>query len=243
MHLDIQTARLKDRFGVDVELIKPRIPFRETIKNTKEAQGKYKRQSGGRGQYGDCWLKLEPLPRGGGFEFVNAVVGGAIPSKFIPAVKKGVQETMEAGELARYRVVDVKVTCYDGSYHDVDSSEMAFKIAGSMGFKNGFVEAKPVLLEPIYNISITVPDDFTGDVMGDISSRRGKIQGMEPQNKYQFIKAQIPLAELHKYATAIRSMTQGRGSYSMEFSHYEETPHDTQEKIIAESKAEKESEG
>ncbi|MCP4632526.1 MAG: elongation factor G [candidate division Zixibacteria bacterium] len=242
MHLDVQTGRLKERFGVDVELVKPKIPFRETIRGTKESQGKFKRQSGGRGQYGDCWLKLEPLSRGEGFEFVNAIVGGVIPSKFIPAVEKGIVEAMESGELAGYRVVDVKATCYDGSYHDVDSSEMAFKIAGSMGFKSCFNQANPVLLEPIYNVSITVPDDFTGDVMGDVSSRRGKIQGMEPSGKYQMVKAQIPLAELFKYATALRSMTQGRGTYTMEFSRYEETPHDVQEKLAAEAKAEKESE-
>jgi elongation factor G len=240
MHLDVQVARLRDRYGVDVELTKPKIPYRETIQGKSEAQGKFKRQSGGRGQYGDCWLRLEPLPRGEGFEFVDAIVGGVIPSKFIPAVEKGILEAMGDGEMAGCRVVDLKATCYDGSYHDVDSSEMAFKIAASMGFKKAFMAAKPVLLEPIYNVNITVPDDFTGDVMGDISSRRGKIQGMEPQGKYQLIKAQIPLAELHKYSTALRSLTQGRGTYSMEFSHYEETPHEIQEKIIAEHKAEKE---
>ncbi len=242
MHLDIQTSRLKERFGVEVELVKPKIPYRETIKGRAEGQGKYKRQSGGRGQYGDCWLKLEPLPRGGGLEFINAIVGGAIPSKFIPAVEKGVLEAMESGELAGYRVVDVKVTCYDGSFHEVDSSDMAFKIAGSMAFKSNFLKANPVLLEPIYNVVITVPDDFTGDVMGDISSRRGKIQGMEPAGKYQIIKAMVPLAELYKYATALRSMTQGRGTYEMEFSHYEEVPYEVQEKIAAEAKAEKEGE-
>ncbi|MBD3232343.1 MAG: elongation factor G [candidate division Zixibacteria bacterium] len=241
-HLDINTKRLKDRFGVDVDLIKPRIPFRETIKKSSEAQGKFKRQSGGRGQYGDCWLKLEPLPRGAGFEFVDAIVGGVIPSKFVPAVEKGILEAMESGELAGYRVVDVKATCYDGSYHDVDSSEMAFKIAGSMGFKNGVERANPTILEPIYKVTVTVPSDFAGDVMGDVSARRGKIMGMEPEGKYQIIRAQLPLAELYKYNTALRSMTQGRGTYEMEFSHYEEVPHDVQEKLIAEAKAAREEE-
>ncbi|MBD3168377.1 MAG: elongation factor G [candidate division Zixibacteria bacterium] len=242
MHLDVNIARMKERFGVDVELLKPKIPYRETIRGKSETQGKFKRQSGGKGQYGDCWLKLEPLPRGEGFEFVDAIVGGVIPSKFIPAVEKGIVEAMEDGELAGCRVVDIKVTCYDGSYHDVDSSEMAFKIAASMGFKKAFDAANPVLLEPIYNVVITVPDDFTGDVMGDVSSRRGKVQGMEPDGKYQVIKAQIPLAELYKYDTSLRSITQGRGTYTMDFSHYEEAPFDVQAKIVEEHKAEKEAE-
>ncbi|PJA26936.1 MAG: elongation factor G [candidate division Zixibacteria bacterium CG_4_9_14_3_um_filter_46_8] len=240
IHLEVNAARLRERFGVEVELVKPKIPFRETIKSKAESQGKFKRQSGGRGQYGDCWVKLEPMPRGSGFEFVNAIVGGVIPSKFIPAVEKGIVEAMEQGELAGFRVVDLKASCYDGSYHDVDSSEMAFKIAGSMGFKACFEKANPILLEPIYKVVITVPGDFAGDIMGDISSRRGKIMGMEPDGKYQVVKALAPLTELYKYATALRSMTQGRGTYSMEFSHYEEVPREVQEKIIAEAKAARE---
>lgn len=243
MHLDIILKRLKQRFGVDVDTEKPKIPYRETIRSKAEAQGKYKKQSGGRGQYGDCWLRLEPLPRGEEFEFVDAIVGGVIPGKFIPAVEKGVRETMAEGVLAGYPVVDVKVTVYDGSYHSVDSSEMAFKIAASMAFKKAFVEAKPVILEPIYDVEVRVPEEFMGDVMGDISSRRGKIQGMESDGRFQIIKAKVPEAELYKYSTALRSMTQGRGIHKRSFSHYEEVPPDIQQKIIEESQKEKEQEG
>ncbi|MFQ5677538.1 MAG: elongation factor G, partial [bacterium] len=197
LHLDIVVRRLKEKFGVDVNLVEPKIPYRETIKGKAEAQGKYKKQSGGRGQYGDTWIRVEPLPRGAGFEFVDAIVGGVIPSKFIPAVEKGIKEIMEEGVMAGYVVVDVKVTLYDGSYHNVDSSEMAFKVAGSMGFKKAFKDAKPVLLEPIYEVEVTVPEEFMGDVMGDISSRRGKIQGMDSEGPFQIVKAKIPLAELY----------------------------------------------
>jgi elongation factor G len=243
MHLDIILKRLKQRFGVEVETEKPKIPYRETIRSKAEAQGKYKKQSGGRGQYGDCWLRLEPLPRGTEFEFVDAIVGGVIPGKFIPAVEKGVRETMEEGVLAGYPVVDVKVTVYDGSYHSVDSSEMAFKIAASMAFKKAFIDAKPVMLEPIYDVEVRVPEEFMGDVMGDISSRRGKIQGMESDGRFQIIKAKVPEAELYKYSTALRSMTQGRGIHKRSFSHYEEVPPDIQQKIIEEAQKEKEQEG
>ncbi|MCK4385298.1 MAG: elongation factor G, partial [candidate division Zixibacteria bacterium] len=200
LHLEVMVDRLKKRFGVEAELEKPRIPYRETTKGKAEAQGKYKKQSGGRGQYGDVWLKLEPLPRGAGFEFVNKIVGGAIPSKYIPSVEKGVVEAMNDGVLASYKVVDAKVTLYDGSFHEVDSSDMAFKIAGSMGFKNAVTKAKPVLLEPIYNLEVIVPEEFMGDVMGDLSSRRGKILGVDREGNFQNIKAQVPLAELYKYS-------------------------------------------
>lgn len=240
LHLDIILKRLKQRFGVDVDVDKPKIPYRETIKGKSEAQGKYKKQTGGRGQYGDCHLRLEPMERGSGIEFVDAIVGGVIPGKFIPAVEKGVREACAEGVLAGYPVVDIKVTCFDGSYHSVDSSEMAFKIAGSMAFKKAFLEAKPVLLEPIYDIEVKVPEDYMGDVMGDISSRRGKILGMDSDGRFQIIRAKVPLAELHKYTTSLRSMTQGQGIFHLEFSHYEEVPPDIAEKIIEESKKEKE---
>jgi elongation factor G len=240
LHLEVMVERLKKRFGVETELEKPRIPYRETIKGKAEAQGKYKRQSGGRGQYGDVWLRLEPLQRGAGFEFVNEIVGGVVPSKYIPSVEKGVIEAMNEGLLAGHKVMDVKVTIYDGTYHVVDSSDLAFKIAGSMGFKNAANFAKPVLLEPIYNLEVMVPEEFMGDVMGDLSSRRGKILGMDREGSFQNIKAQVPLAELYKYSTSLRSLTQGRGIHTREFSHYEEVPKEIAEKIIKEAQAEKE---
>ena len=239
LHLDVITKRLKRKFGVDVELGKPRIPYQSAIRKKVEVQGKFKRQSGGRGQYGDCWLKLEPLVRGKDFEFVDAIVGGVIPSKYIPAVEKGVSEARESGGLAGTKVVDFKVTCFDGSYHTVDSSDMAFKIAASMGFKSGFEQADPYLLEPIYNVEIRVPEEYMGDVMGDVSSRRGRIMGMEPDGKYQIIKAQIPLAEMYKYSTSLRSLTQGRGTHTRDFSHYEEVPREISEKVIAEIERER----
>ena len=240
LHLDVLIGRLKKRNGVDVVLSKPRIPYRETIKRTAQAQGKYKKQTGGRGQYGDAWLKLEPLPRGQDFEFVNAIVGGVVPGKFIPAVEKGVVATMNEGVLAGYPLIGVRATLYDGSYHNVDSSEQAFKVAGSMAFKKAAAEAKMVLLEPIMNIEVRVPEDHMGDVMGDLSGRRGKIQGMDPQGNVNVIKAQVPLAELYRYSTHLRSMTQGRGSVAREFSHYEEVPHEEAAKVIEEAKKEKE---
>lgn len=240
LHLTIILNRLKSRFGVEVEEEEPRIPYREAIKGKAEAQGKYKKQSGGRGQYGDCHLRLEAMPRGEKFEFVDAIVGGVIPNKFVPAVEKGVIETMSKGVLAGFPVVDVRVTCFDGSYHNVDSSEMAFKVAASMAFKKAFNDAKPVILEPVYELEVRVPDEFMGDVMGDISSRRGKIAGMDADGKFQVIKAMVPLAELYKYSTTLRSMTQGRGIHKRTFSHYEEVPQEVAEKIIAQAEKEKE---
>ena len=201
-------------------------------------QGKHKKQSGGHGQYGHVFLRLEPQKRGVGFEFANEVVGGAIPTKFIPAVEKGVVEALVKGPVAHYPVVDVKVTVHFGSYHDVDSSEMAFKIAGAQAFKKGFMDAKPVLLEPIYIIEVTVPEVFMGDVMGDISSRRGKISGMDSNGKMQIIKATVPLSEMHDYATKLRSITQGRGIFKRKFSHYEEVPKEIEAKIVAEAQKE-----
>jgi elongation factor G len=240
LHLDVLIGRLKARYGVDVILSKPRIPYKETIKKSAQAQGKYKKQTGGRGQYGDVWLKLEPLPKGSDFEFVNAIVGGVVPGKFIPAVEKGVVAAMGEGVLAGYPLVDVKATLYDGSFHTVDSSEQAFKVAGSMAFKKAAKDAKLVLIEPIINIEVKVPEDFMGDVMGDLSGRRGKIQGMEPRGNFNVIKAQVPLAELYRYSTHLRSMTQGRGAHLREFSHYEEVPHEEAQKVIDEAKKEKE---
>lgn len=242
MHLAIILKRLSQKYHVEVTEEEPKIPYRETIKRKSEAQGKYKKQSGGRGQYGDCYLRLEKLPRGEGFEFVNAIVGGVIPGKFIPAVEKGIVERMEKGVLAECKVVDVKVTCFDGSYHNVDSSEMAFKIAASMGFQKAFMDATPVILEPVYDVTVKVPEEYMGDVMGDISGRRGKIMGMDSEGKFQVIRAKVPLGELFKYSTSLRSMTSGRGIHNRAFSHYDEVPGDIAEKIIKQAKKEKEEE-
>ncbi len=242
MHLDIAVARLRRKFGVEVNVKTPRVPYKETIRASSETQGKYKKQTGGRGQYGDCWVKVEPLPHGGGYEFVNQIVGGVIPRQYIPAVEKGVIEAMEEGALAGYAVTDIKVTLYDGSYHPVDSSEMAFKIAGSMGFKKAVLGASPVLLEPIMNVEVIVPDESMGDVIGDLNSKRGRVQGVEAKSKIQVIRARVPLAEMLRYASELKSMTGDRGDYSMDFSHYEEVPGHIQEKIIEQSKKEKEEE-
>ncbi|HEX9006833.1 MAG TPA: elongation factor G, partial [Bacteroidota bacterium] len=240
LHLDVVINRLKARYNVDVELTEPRVPYRETIKSVvKDSEYKHKKQTGGHGQYGHVHLRLEPLTRGSGFEFVDEIVGGVVPGKFIPAVEKGVVETMKEGVLAGYPVVDVRVALHYGSYHDVDSSEMAFKIAGSQAFKKGFLEARPVLLEPIYTIEVKVPEDAMGDVMGDLSSRRGKIAGMDSVGKYQIIRATVPAAELHKYATILRSKTGGRGIFKASFSHYEEMPRDQAEKVITASEKNK----
>ncbi len=236
LHLDVMVEKLREKFGVEVETEKPRIPYRETIRSQAKAEGKYKKQTGGRGQFGVAWLRIEPLERGAGFEFVDEIVGGAIPSKFIPAVQKGVVERMEKGVLAGYPVVDVRVAVYDGKDHPVDSSEMAFKMAGSLGFKAAAEQASPVLLEPIYSITVKVPDEYLGDVMSDVSSRRGKIRETGQEGRFQVVKALVPLAELHKYSTHLRSITQGRGFFEMEFSHYEEVPGDIQAKVVAESK-------
>jgi elongation factor G len=243
LHLTIVTRRLKHRYNIEVDLIEPRVPYRETIKGTvKDAEYKHKKQSGGHGQYGHVHLRIEPLKRGQGFEFVDEIVGGVVPGKFIPAVEKGVVESMKEGPLAGYQVVDLRVALHYGSYHDVDSSEMAFKIAGSQAFKKGFLEAKPILLEPIYNVEIKVPEDTMGDVMGDISSRRGKIAGMEGVGHYQVIRAQVPASELHKYATILRSKTGGRGVFSSSMSHYEEVPREVADKIVAASDKNKKTE-
>ena len=235
LHLAIIIRRLKEKFGVEVDLIEPRIPFKETIKGVApDVEFKHKKQSGGRGQYGHVHIKIEPKKRGEGFEFEDAVVGGVVPGKFIPAVERGVAETLERGIIAGYRVIDVKVTLFDGSYHDVDSDDMSFRIAGSQAFRKGFKEAKPVLLEPICEVEVTVPDDHMGDVMGDLSSRRGKIIGMDSDGSHQIIRSSVPLKELYHYSTTLRSMTQGRGIHRQKFSHYDEVPREVADKIIQE---------
>lgn len=240
LHLDVIVGRLKRKFDVAVDLVKPRIPYRETILRKGEAQGKYKKQSGGRGQYGDVWLRLEPKPRGGGFEFIDDIYAGSVPSKYLPPVEKGVNETMANGVLAGYPVVDLSATIYDGSYHEVDSSDIAFKIAGQLAFKAACEKANMILLEPIMNVEVTVPDQYMGDAIGDLNARRGRIMGVEAEGSLQVVKAQVPQAEMYKYSTTLRSMTQGRGYFSMKFSHYEEVPKEIAAKIIEEAKREKE---
>jgi elongation factor G len=236
LHLLIVTKRLKLKYGVEVDLTEPKIPYKEAIRSTAaDVEYKHKKQTGGRGQYGHVHIKVEPRPRGAGFEFEDALVGGVVPGRFVPAVEKGVIETMLRGVLAGYEVVDVKVTIFDGSYHAVDSDEHSFKIAGAMAFRKGIMEAKPVLLEPINIIEVIVPDEYMGDVMGDLSGRRGKIQGMEAEGHFQKIKASVPMSEIHKYSTILRSMTQGRGVYKTRFSHYDEMPREAAEKVISAS--------
>ena len=243
LQLLLAVKRLKDRYGVEVDLVEPKIPFRETIKAVaNDVEYKHKKQSGGRGQYGHIHIKMEPLPRGKGFEFVNAIVGGVVPGRFIPAVEKGIIEIMGKGVLAGNKVVDVKVTLFDGTYHTVDSDEMSFKIAASQAFKKGFQEAKPVLLEPIYEVEVKVPEEYMGDVMGDISSKRGKILGMDSDGRFQIIKALVPLAELYKYSSHLRSLTQGRGAHKRKFDHYEEMPKEIEQKTIEEYRKSREEE-
>jgi elongation factor G len=239
-HLEVAIEKLKRKFGVEVELATPKIPYKETILSKASAQGKHKKQSGGRGQFGDCWIEIEPLPRGGGFEFVDKIVGGAIPRNYIPAVEAGIREGMNDGILAGYPIVDIRITLYDGSYHPVDSSELAFKIAGSQGLKNSLPKANPVLLEPIYNVDITVPEENVGDIMGDLNSRRGRMSGVTAKGKAQVVRAAIPLAEMLRYAPDLDSMTSGAGTFTMEYSHYEEVPQHLSQKVIDEAKAEKE---
>ena len=243
LQLGLAVKLLKDRYNVEVELVEPKIPYRETIKGVcEDSEYKHKKQSGGRGQYGHVHLKLEPQPRGTGFEFVDAIVGGVVPGRFIPAVEKGLREIMEKGILTSSKVIDVKVTLFDGTYHNVDSDEVSFRLAASQAFKKGFVAAKPVILEPIYDITIKVPEEYMGDVMGDVSSRRGKISGMDTEGPFQLIKAKVPLSELYKYSTHLRSLTSGRGMHFRSFSHYEEVPKDIEAKIIEEFKKAKEEE-
>lgn len=232
IHIEVLISRMRRKFGVDVELREPKVPYKETIKGKTKVQGKYKKQSGGKGQYGDCWLELEPLPRGTGFEFVDKIVGGAIPRQYIPSVEKGIVEAMDHGILAGYPTTDFRATVYDGSYHDVDSSDMAFKIAASMGFKKGVEQSQPTLLEPIMKVEVLVPEDTVGDIMGDMNSKRGKIMGVEAKGKNQVVRAVVPMAEMLKYAPDLRSMTGGRGTFTMEFSHYEEVPVHISQKVV-----------
>ena len=238
LHIEVVVDKLKRKYGAEVELKAPKVPYRETIRAAASAQGKYKKQSGGRGQYGDTWLKIEPMARGKGFEFVDKIVGGAIPRNYIPAVEKGIVETMSGGYLAGYPIMDVRATLYDGSFHSVDSSDMAFKIAASMGFKNAMEAAKPVILEPVMSMEVSVPDECMGDVIGDLNSRRGKVLGVDAKGHSQIIKAQVPMSEVLRYASDLRSMTSGRGEFQSEFSHYEELPPHLMEKVQAEAKAE-----
>ena len=238
-HVEIVVSRLKKRYGVDVTLKAPKIPYRETIRGTADVQGRHKKQTGGHGQFGDCWIRMEPLPRGAKFEFANEIFGGSIPKNFIPAVEKGIVETAEKGFLAGYPMVDFKVTVYDGSYHDVDSSELAFKLAARKAFKAAMQEAKPALLEPVMNVEIQAPVEYAGDLMGDLNGRRGRISGMETKGSTQFIRAQVPMAEMLNYQSDLTAMTQGRATFTMEFDHYDYVPQLQAEKIIAAAKAAK----
>ncbi|MGA2197040.1 MAG: elongation factor G, partial [Bryobacteraceae bacterium] len=241
-HVEIVVSRMKKRYGVDVALKAPKIPYRETIRGKADVQGRHKKQTGGHGQFGDCWIKMEPLPRGGNFEFANEIFGGSIPKNFIPAVEKGIVDAAEKGYLAGYPMVDFKVTVYDGSYHDVDSSELAFKLAARKAFKAAMLEAKPALLEPIMNVEIQAPVEYAGDLMGDLNGRRGRISGMETKGSTQFIRAQVPMSEMLNYQNDLTAMTQGRASFTMEFDHYDYVPQLQSDKIIAAAKAAKEGE-
>ena len=238
-HVEVVVSRLKRRYGVDVTLKAPKIPYRETIRGTADVQGRHKKQTGGHGQFGDCWIKMEPLPRGAKFEFANEIFGGSIPKNFIPAVEKGIIEAAENGFLAGYPMVDFKVIVYDGSYHDVDSSELAFKLAARKAFKAAMQEARPALLEPVMNVEIQAPVEYAGDLMGDLNGRRGRISGMETKGNSQFIRAQVPMAEMLNYQSDLTAMTQGRASFTMEFDHYDFVPQLQAEKIIAAAKAAK----
>jgi len=239
LHVEIAVARLKKRYGVEVILHPPKVPYRETITRRAEAHGRHKKQTGGHGQFADCKIKVEPLPRGADFEFVDEIYGGSIPRNYIPAVEKGIQDVRKKGFLAGFPMVDFRVILIDGQYHDVDSSELAFKIAGALAYKDAMEKARPTLLEPVMTIEINAPNEYVGDLMGDLSSRRGQVQGMESGEDETSIRALVPMGELLTYGAQLRSITQGRGSFHLEFSHYAEVPHSIQEKIIAQSKADK----
>jgi elongation factor G len=239
LHIEVTVAKLKRRFGVDVNLKPPRIPYRETIKGATEAHGRHKKQTGGHGQFGDCKIKVEPLPRGSDFEFVDDIFGGSIPRQFIPAVEKGIQDARTRGYLAGYPMVDFRVTVFDGSYHDVDSNELSFKLAGSLAFKDAMTRARPTILEPVMNVEVYAPSDYAGDLMGDLNGRRGRIAGMDTRGSTTVIKAQVPMSEMLTYEQHLTSATGGRGSYHMDYSHYDEVPSHLQTKIIAAAKAER----
>jgi elongation factor G len=232
LHLEIIVDRMFREFKVEANVGPPQVAYKETIRKAVRSEGKFVRQSGGRGQYGHCWLELEPGERGSGYEFVNKTVGGSIPKEYIAPIDAGIQEAMNNGVLAGYPVVDIKVSVVDGSYHEVDSNEMAFKIAGSMGFKDGCRRADPVLLEPIMRVDVLVPEDYMGDVIGDLSSRRGRIEGMEARSGAQAITSKVPLSEMSGYATVLRSRTQGRGTFTMQVSHFEEVPKNVMEEVM-----------
>ena len=232
LHLEIIVDRMKREFKVEANVGKPQVAYRETIRAKVEQEGKFVRQSGGRGQYGHVWLKIEPQEEGKGYEFVNGIVGGSVPREYIPAVDKGVKEALEGGVIAGYPVVDIKVTIFDGSYHDVDSNEMAFKIAGSMAVKEGVRKAKPVLLEPIMKVEVVTPEDYFGDIVGDLNRRRGQIIGMEDSVSGKVVTAEVPLAEMFQYSTSMRSMSQGRATYTMEFAKYLEVPNNVAEAVM-----------
>jgi elongation factor G len=242
LHVEVTVAKLRKRYGVDVILKTPKVPYRETIRGKADVQGRHKKQTGGHGQFGDCWIKMEPLPRGGSFEFVDEIFGGSIPRNFIPAVEKGIVEAAARGFLAGYPVVDFRVTLYDGSYHPVDSSEMAFKTAGRIAFKKAMEDANPVLLEPVMNVEIYAPQEYAGALTGDLSGRRGRLQGMDIKRDIQIIKAQVPMSEMVSYAPVLTSVTGGRGTYHMEFSHYDEVPAHIAQKIIEEANKERKQE-
>ena len=238
-HIEVAVAKMKKRYHTEVNLKAPKVPYRETIRGRADVQGRHKKQTGGHGQYGDCKIKMEPLPRGSEFEFVNDIFGGAIPRNFIPAVEKGIKDAASRGYLAGYPVVDFKVVLYDGSYHDVDSNDLSFQLAGRIAFKKAMEQAKPTLLEPIMNVEITVPDEFAGSIMGDLNSRRGRIQGMDNKGGNTIVKAEVPMSEMLTYGADLTSMTQGRGSFNMEMHHYDVVPSQLQEKIIEKAKAER----
>jgi len=236
-HIEVLVSKLKSRYHTEVILKAPKVPYRETIRAKADAHGRHKKQTGGHGQFGDCKIKLEPLPRGGNFEFVNDIFGGSIPRNYIPAVEKGIVEAAARGYLAGFPVVDFRVILYDGSYHDVDSNELSFKVAGRLAFKKAMEQARPTLLEPIMRVEITVPDEFAGSIMGDLNSRRGRIQGMDNKAGKTVVKAEVPMAEMLTYGTDLTAMTQGRGSFNMEMAHYDIVPAQIQEKIVTAAKA------
>ena len=237
LHLDIQFERMERKYGVKVETEQPRIAYRETITRQGEGQGRHKKQSGGRGQFGDCWIRLRPNPRGAGYEFVNSIKGGVIPGKYVPSVDKGIQEAAERGVVAGYPLVDFVAECYDGSYHAVDSSDIAFKLAGSQAFRAVSEKCNPILLEPVIEVAVTTPDEYLGDIMGDLTSRRGKVQGMEPEGGRTTVKAMVPESELYKYAATLRSITHGRAHHTRRIAGYEPAPNEVAQKVRAEREA------
>ena len=238
-HIEVAVSKMKKRYHTEVVLKAPKVPYRETIRGKADVQGRHKKQTGGHGQFGDCWIRMEPLPRGGNFVFANEVFGGAIPKNYIPAVEKGIIETAANGFLAGYPMVDFRVVLYDGSYHDVDSNDMSFQMAGRIAFKKGMEVAKPTLLEPVMHAEITVPDEFAGSIMGDLNARRGRIQGMDNKGGNTIVKAEVPMSEMLTYGVDLTAMTQGRGSFNMEMHHYDVVPSQLQEKIIEKARAER----